>query len=94
MLTEQSYELITNLHIKLEQLNHYTFSYSEWDRFWVGCGLYEYVQIFIISNSTYMIISCNVISISGISCSYIGNLVLNENLVTTLTIFGVEMNCL
>ncbi|MCI9052559.1 MAG: type I restriction endonuclease subunit R [Lachnospiraceae bacterium] len=42
MLTEQGYEYITvhsekeliaNLRIKLEQLNHYTFSDSEWDRF-------------------------------------------------------------
>lgn len=42
ILTEQSYEyipihsepeLIANLRVKLEQLNHYTFSDSEWDRF-------------------------------------------------------------
>lgn len=47
MLTEQGYEYITvhseteliaNLRVKLEQLNHYTFSDSEWDRFF-----YEYI---------------------------------------------------
>lgn len=40
-----------------------------------------------------MNISCNVISIGEVSCSYIGSLVLDENLVATLTIFDVEMDC-
>ena len=40
-----------------------------------------------------MNISCNVISIGEVSCSYIGSLVLDENLVATLTKFDVEMDC-
>ena len=61
MLVEQGYEyvsihsedaLIDNLRRQLERLNQYSFTGKEWDSFWAGSGLCEYVQIFVISNGT------------------------------------------